>query len=95
MNAQLKAKWVEALRSGKYLQTQHQLKDDVGFCCLGVLCDIQGADFEAIREEYGTLSLSVNPAKYLDGVESTSRLSLMNDNGSSFDEIAEFIEKYL
>jgi hypothetical protein len=32
--------WVEALRSGKYLQTTNKLKRNQGFCCLGVLCDI-------------------------------------------------------
>ena len=41
-------KWVEALRSGNYPQTQGKLyrSDDgdvftsVGYCCLGVLCDL-------------------------------------------------------
>ena len=40
-------KWVEALRSGKYKQTEGTLKgkDEEGrdrFCCLGVACDISG-----------------------------------------------------
>lgn len=47
MDAKIKARWVKALRSGKYLQGQQQLrtvnsenpKQDQ-FCCLGVLCDI-------------------------------------------------------
>jgi hypothetical protein len=34
--------WVEALRSGKYEQTQARLKRGDGFCCLGVACDISG-----------------------------------------------------
>ena len=33
-------KWVEALRSGKYKQTQYHLKDADGYCCLGVLCTL-------------------------------------------------------
>jgi hypothetical protein len=33
-------KWVKALRSGKYKQTSGTLKDDVGYCCLGVACDV-------------------------------------------------------
>ena len=33
-------KWVKALRSGKYKQAEAVLRDDVGFCCLGVACDI-------------------------------------------------------
>lgn len=33
-------KLVEALRSGTYSQTKGALRDNVGFCCLGVACDI-------------------------------------------------------
>lgn len=37
----LKAKWLEALRSGKYQQAHGTLKDIHGaMCCLGVACDI-------------------------------------------------------
>lgn len=47
MDAELKTKWVEALRSGKYKQGAGYLclsengRDK--FCCLGVVLDIQGA----------------------------------------------------
>lgn len=40
MNPKNKSMWVDALRSGEYKQTQSSLKDDTGFCCLGVLCDL-------------------------------------------------------
>ena len=33
-------KWVAALRSGAYRQTQGELNDEKGFCCLGVACDL-------------------------------------------------------
>lgn len=34
-------KWLKALRSGKYKQTQNKLRSvDNKFCCLGVLCDV-------------------------------------------------------
>ena len=37
-------KWVDALRSGKYVQTRGALRNDEGnepkFCCLGVACDL-------------------------------------------------------
>ncbi len=33
-------KWVEALRSGKYLQTTSALQDKQGYCCLGVACEL-------------------------------------------------------
>jgi hypothetical protein len=40
MNKELKARWVAALRSGKYAQGQGYLRVGDNFCCLGVLCDI-------------------------------------------------------
>jgi len=40
MKHEIKEKWVEALRSGEYSQTTGVLRDDIGFCCLGVLCDL-------------------------------------------------------
>lgn len=46
MNPEIKAKWIEALRSGKYKQGRGRLQRDGGFCCLGVLCDILGAKWE-------------------------------------------------
>lgn len=43
MDADIKRKWVDALRSGKYKQARGKLKNRAGgFCCLGVLCDIVG-----------------------------------------------------
>lgn len=41
MIPEIKAKWIDALRSGQYEQGQRALKTPDGkFCCLGVLCDI-------------------------------------------------------
>lgn len=41
MNPEVKARWVEALRSGDYRQGEAGLRrGDDEFCCLGVLCDI-------------------------------------------------------
>lgn len=43
MDKALKAKWLEALRSGRYKQGQFRLRSENDkFCCLGVLCDISG-----------------------------------------------------
>jgi hypothetical protein len=38
-------KLVHALRSGKYEQTTGLLKDETGFCCLGVACDLYAQEF--------------------------------------------------
>lgn len=40
LDPQIKAKWLEALRSGKYEQGEGRLNKDNQFCCLGVLCDL-------------------------------------------------------
>lgn len=40
MNQDVKEQWLTALRSGDYPQTQGCLRDDNGYCCLGVLTDI-------------------------------------------------------
>lgn len=47
INPEVKAKWLDALRSGQYTQTTGVLHQaiampdrPVGFCCLGVLCEV-------------------------------------------------------
>ncbi len=40
MNPEIKQKWVDALRSGKYEQGSEKLRSHQGYCCLGVLCDL-------------------------------------------------------
>ena len=51
LKPEIKTRWVEALRSGKYMQTQGTLRNGEGFCCLGVLCDIVKNDLN-IEWEY-------------------------------------------
>ena len=42
-----RTKWLEALRSGDYKQGQIYLRNKENeFCCLGVLCDILGAEWD-------------------------------------------------
>lgn len=40
MKADIKKKWVKALRSGKYRKAKGALKTTKGYCCLGVLTDL-------------------------------------------------------
>lgn len=40
MNADVKADWVKALRSGDYAKGRGALRKGDEFCCLGVLCDL-------------------------------------------------------
>lgn len=45
MTADLKAKWIAALRSGAYKKATGQLtKDGRSYCCLGVLCVVAGRE---------------------------------------------------
>jgi hypothetical protein len=65
--------WIDALRSGKYKQTDSRLRDTnawlgkdrrgTGFCCLGVLCDlaIKDGGLGEWDEANGPKSLSPTP----------------------------------
>ena len=44
MNPRIKQRWLDALRSGEYKQTTETLRDENGFCCLGVLCDLHAKE---------------------------------------------------
>ena len=57
MNAEVKEKWLNALRSGEYKQTRGNLKTDCGFCCLGVLCDLYSKEFNVSWEKHLPVSL--------------------------------------
>ncbi len=46
MTPELKAKWLADLKSGKYPKTKGHLKDETGYCCLGVLLETIGVGFE-------------------------------------------------
>jgi hypothetical protein len=53
MKKSIAIKWVKALRSGEYKQAKHSLYDGHKYCCLGVLCKIQGLEPKRTGEEYG------------------------------------------
>ncbi|MBR1122147.1 hypothetical protein JQ628_11530 [Bradyrhizobium lablabi] len=110
MDAELKAKWVEALRSGRYEQDSGSLISRVGrrssFCCLGVLCDTQGTQWGEIGDAGLLDGIEVRDAgrSYLSpfalarfGLDESQQQKLagMNDAGRSFDEIADYIEANL
>lgn len=112
MNPEIKARWLEALRSGRYAQTKRTLRDENGFCCLGVLCDVVAPDLGLqwkenlvngsrfnIANSISLLPTAVMAATGLLHADAVldSGLSLieLNDNGHSFSEIADIIEKEL
>lgn len=56
MNADVKEKWVAALRSGEYKQGTQALRRGDKYCCLGVLCDLHAQELmvEWTEEDSGT-----------------------------------------
>ena len=92
LSIEIAQRWVNALRSGEYKQTKTQLQDEEGFCCLGVLCDLELGK-KARRDAYGHISGSTLGDQglnfdTLDGVNLTLdeqgwflSLADLNDNG--------------
>lgn len=141
MNPEIKQQWVEALRSGEYEQTIGSLHTTVehtaflptggtetakvGYCCLGVLCDLaakSGVVQEYVTDSKNTSFASINdrldhnrdelPKAVIEwaGVESSNpsidyrlthdgilvnTLAEANDQGVTFEEIAQIIEEEL
>lgn len=104
MTAEMKAKWLEALRSGKYKQGQTFLRQANRYCCLGVLCDLDGAGWISNGSPCPTYKSSDGEVHVLlnDRInrlnidrELCGRVSGKNDSGESFDEIADWLEENL
>lgn len=105
MSADLKNRWVEALRSGKYKQAQHSMRTGQNeFCCLGVLCDIVdpegwvgGPDEDGEYVHYlSDAAFPLDPRKDFGLlVAQAQHLAEANDGGDSFAEIADWIEANL
>lgn len=108
MKAELKADWVEALRSRRYQQGRGCLRSpDDKYCCLGVLCDVIDnskwePDIEIECFGWGDNDIVKNISgfdqKQLEEIGLTflheTKLINMNDvQKLTFDQIADYIEK--
>lgn len=102
---ELKAKWLEALRSGQHKQAKGELFRDKGYCCLGVLSLVQGRlTYVGDRARDGDANGSAieldptNPVAFVGehGVIDTDSakrgLASLNDHGATFAELADVIE---
>ena len=108
MDQQLKADWVEALRSGNYKQGRGELLDDVietdvRHCAMGVLCEIDpevervpgfGYRYHGEMMEY-QLHRNYLMDRDLDKADVTHVIIANDDRGKSFNEIADWIESRL
>lgn len=108
MKTEIAKEWTTALRSGDYQQGRLALHDRNRFCCLGVLCDIyrkatgRGQWLPSIDElgdcyvVNGCENSTVPPAEVREWVGVTdcqiNYLINLNDDGTSFAQIADFIE---
>jgi hypothetical protein len=111
MEASLKQKWIDALRSGEYEQGKQYLKSmDNKFCCLGVLCDIidnkKWETFEKANsaksfypftyEGYtGTLSNDMLKTTKINIVKMRFLMDMNDVHDKTFAEIADYIEANL
>lgn len=99
MDVEIKRKWIEALRSGKYNQAQRELfrfrdeeyENPVAYCCIGVgnhlvLSGTCLADL---------VTSEVGRALGLDEDQIDKLVELNDDEEASFAEIADYIEKNL
>lgn len=91
MDSQLKARWIEALRSGKYKQARYRLKQGDALCCLNVGFKVKTGRPAPAKIESGFVAaeLGIPPEHF-------TTLVLMNDfDMKSFPEIADYIEANL
>lgn len=107
MDKELKAKWVAALRSGRYEQARQAFREGDGFCCLGVLADIceKGEWDERVYvinnnatdevELDGDLGPYGRPLFGMDEKTEKHLIRLNDDDGADFCQIADYIETAL
>lgn len=98
MKEEFKQPWIDALRSGKYAQVKGALKTDQGYCCLGVLQEINGrmTDKQCSNGSYCSVTRKAGVLTAQDfeffGTFDTLAAMGMNDIGCSFKDIADWIE---
>lgn len=104
MNPEVKRVWINELRSGRYKQGFGRLRTDGRFCCLGVLCDMSGAEASwmvgGLYGAPGSGSYCIPPGaiERWAGLSAAAReglITLNDEKGATFAQIADWIEKHL
>ena len=110
MKKDVRERWLATLRSGKYKQGTGYLRQDIDavacHCCLGVLAEEELGEQWVRREDdryvyhlgktgsIGLLTEKAGNSLQLE-YDSMHALSMANDSGLSFEEIADAIEECL
>ena len=99
---EIKTKWLEELRSGKHHQITETLKDQLGngeygYCCLGVLAEkVMGLEVRIAEEgipcDSGDLIVYEKVIEIV-GECLAANCSSKNDDGHTFQKIADYIER--
>jgi hypothetical protein len=105
LDPDLKARWVEALRSGKYKQGKGALEKYNCNCCLGVLARVENVPVldEDHQEKHFVFTEDekngqiMYPPQNWCGLDDATIYALadLNDSGYTFDQIAKLIEEKL
>ncbi len=96
MDTKLARKWAKALRSGKFKQGKSELRSNApdgssSYCCLGVLCEINGESDE-VMEHTGLSTAGVLDKYGMSGPMESALMELNDDANYTFEEIAEVID---
>jgi hypothetical protein len=89
--AEARKLWVEALRSGEFAQTTGVLRDENGYCCLGVACEI-AVQHGVIEPPQGHKAVAGRIFYNFDGSDATlpdsvrEWLGLWADDGSIYND---------
>lgn len=105
MRPEIRDLWADALDSRRYYQSAGRLRDDGGFCLLGVLCDVH-SQYTGVKWRYDRFrghiymgAVSYPPPTVLDFSQISRRtckiLADQSDAGASFRQMAGFIRQYL
>ena len=107
MNIEFKQKWIAALKNGEYEQSVNILRSNIGYCCLGVLCDvIDNKKWNTVNGEfhwksddddfyYAALPKTISQKLNISLDEEAELVRLNDTERLNFTEIAQWIEENL